>query len=78
MTLVRVCMLSFSHVLLFDTLWTVAHLAPLSMGFSRQGYWRGLPFSPPGVLPDPRIQPTSPVSPALLADSLPLSHIRLG
>ena len=78
MTLVRVCMLSFSHVLLFDTLWTVAHQAPLSMGFSRQGYWRGLPFSPPGVLPDPRIQPTSPVSPALLADSLPLSHIRLG
>ena len=34
----------------FVTLWTVAHQAPLSMGFSRQEYWSGLPFPPPGVL----------------------------
>ena len=42
-----------SRVLLFVTPWTVAHQAPLSMGFSRQEYWSGLPFSPPGGLPDP-------------------------
>ena len=44
------------------------------MGFARQGYWSGLPFSPPGDLPDPGIElvsPISPVSPALQADSLP-------
>ena len=49
----------------------VARQAPLSMGFSRQEYWSGLPFPPPGDLPDPGIEPTSP---ALQADSLPLSH----
>ena len=38
MTLVRVCVLSFSHILLFDTLWAIARQAPLSMGFSRQEY----------------------------------------
>ena len=53
----------FSHVRLFATPWTVAHQAPLSMGFSRQGFWSGLPFPPPGE--DPGIKPTSPVSPAL-------------
>ena len=43
------CMIShFSHVLLFITLWTVSHQAPLSMGFSRQEYWSGLPCPPPG------------------------------
>ena len=47
------------------TPWTVAHQAPLSMGFSRQEYWRGLPLPSPGDLPDPRIEPPSPVSPAL-------------
>ena len=48
------CVLShFSHVQFFVTLWTVAHQAPLSMGFSRQEYWSGLPRSPPGDLPDP-------------------------
>ena len=47
------------------TPWTVAHLAPLSMGFSRQEYWSELPFPTPGVLSDPRIEPASPVSPAL-------------
>ena len=50
------------------TPWTVAHKAPLSMGFSRQEYWSGLPFPSPGDLPDPRIKPGSP---ALQADALP-------
>ena len=49
------------------TLWTVAHQAPLSMGFSRYEYWSGLPFSSPGDLPNPEIEPRSP---ALQADSL--------
>ena len=44
------CMLShFSHVQLFETPWAVAYQAPLSMRFSKQGYWRGLPFPSPGV-----------------------------
>ena len=47
----------FSHVLLYVTLWTAAHQAPLSVGFSRQVYWRGLPRSPSGDLPDPGIEP---------------------
>ena len=64
----------FSRVQLFVRLWTVARQAPLSMGFSRQEYWNGLPRPPPGDLPDPGIEPTSPVAPALQADSLPLSH----
>ena len=55
----------FNHVQLFATLWTVAHQAPLSMGFSRQEFWSGLPFPPPGDLPDPGIKPTPPASPAL-------------
>ena len=55
-------------VRLFATLWTVALQAPLSMGFSRQEYWSGLPFPSPGDLPDPRIKLRSPV---LQADSLP-------
>ena len=46
-------------------LWTVAHHAPLSLGFSRQEYWSALPFPPPGDLPDPGIEPMSPISPAL-------------
>ena len=45
--------------------WTVAHLAPLSMGFSRQEYWSRFPFPPPGDLPDPGIEPASLASPAL-------------
>ena len=56
----------FSHVQLFATPWTVACQAPLSMGFSRQRYL--LPFPPPGDLPDPGIEPTSPVSPALAGE----------
>ena len=54
-----------SPVQLFVALWTVARQAPLSMGFPRQEYWSGLPFPPPGDLPDPGIQPASLASPAL-------------
>ena len=57
--------LRFSHVQLFATLWTVARQAPLSVGFSRQEYWSGLPCSLPGDLPDPGIEPTSLISLAL-------------
>ena len=53
------------------TLRTVACQAPLSEGFSRQEYWSGLPFPPPGGLPDPGIEPASP---ALQVDSLLLNH----
>ena len=59
---------SLSHVGLFVILWTVAHQASPSMGFSRQEHWRGLPFPSPGDLPDPGIKPGSP---ALQADALP-------
>ena len=45
------------------TLWTVACQAPLSLGFSRQEYWSGLPCPPAGDLPDPGIKPASPMSP---------------
>ena len=48
--------------------WTVAYQAPVSMGFSRQEYWSGLPFPSPGDLPNSRIEPRSP---ALQADILP-------
>ena len=47
------------------TLWTAVWQSPLSMGFSRQEYWSGLPFSPPGDLPNPGIEPVSLMSPAL-------------
>ena len=56
------------------TLQAVARQAPLSMGFSRQENWSGLPCPPPGDLPDPGIEPATPVALALKADSLPLSH----
>ena len=60
------CVLShFSHVQLFATSWTVAHPAPLSMRFSRHGYWSGLPCPPQGDLPDPGIKPFSQSNPAL-------------
>ena len=55
----------FSHVRLSVTPWTVVRQAPLSMGFSRQEDWSGLPCPPPGDLLDPGIEPTSPMSPAL-------------
>ena len=54
-----------SHVWLFVTLWTVAGQGPLSMKFSRQEYYSGLPCSPPGDLPNPGIKPSSLTSPAL-------------
>ena len=56
----------FSHIGLFVTPWTVAHQAPLSMGFSRQEYWSGLPCPPPDDLPDPGMEPKSLVSPVLV------------
>ena len=59
---------SLSCIQLFVTPWTVAHQASLSMGFSRQEYWSGLPFPPPGDIPNPGIKPRSP---ALQADALP-------
>jgi len=58
---------SLSRVRLFATPWTVAYQASLSMGFSRQEYWSGLPFPSPGDLPDPGIEPGSPT---LEADTL--------
>ena len=57
-----------SRVQLVATPWTVAHQAPLPMGFSRQEFWRGLPFPSPGHLPNPGIKPGSPT---LQVDSLP-------
>ena len=63
------CVLShFSHVRLFVTLWTVARQVPLSMGVSKEEYWSGLPCSPPGDIPDPGIEHTSPMSPALAGE----------
>ena len=56
---------SVRGVRLFLTLRTVACQAPLSMGFPRQVYWSGVPFPPPGDLPDPGMEPESPASPAL-------------
>ena len=67
---------AFSHVQLFATLWTVAHQAALSIGFTRQEYWSGLQSPPAEDLPNPGIEPASPVAPTLQADSLPLSHWR--
>ena len=64
---VKVKVKLLSRVRLFATPWTVAHQAPLSMGFSRQEYWSGLPFPSIWDLPSPRIEPRSP---ALQADSL--------
>ena len=61
-------MKSLSRVRLSGTLWTVAPQAPLSMGFSRQEYWSGLPFPSSGDLPGPGIEPRFP---ALQADALP-------
>ena len=49
---------SLSRVQFFGTRWTVAYQAPLTMGFSRQEYWSGLPGTPPGDLPNPGIKPS--------------------
>ena len=67
-----VCAKSLSRVWLCATPWTIAPQAPLSVEFSRQEYWSGLPFPPPGDLPNPGFKPESPT---LQADSLPLSHL---
>ena len=61
----------FNRVRFVVTPWTAACQAPLSTRFSKQEYWSELPCPPPGILPDPGIELASPVSPALLADSLP-------
>ena len=55
----------FSRVQLCETPWTVAHQAPLSMGFSRQEHWSGLPCPAPGDLLDPEIEPMTLMPPAL-------------
>ena len=65
---VCVCAQLLSHIQLSATPWIVAHQAPLSMGFSRQKHWNGLPFSSPGDLPNPGIEPPSLVSPALAGE----------
>ena len=59
------CYSQLSHARLFVTLWTIAHQAPLSMGFSGQEYWSGLPCSLLGNLPNPGVKPTFFMSPAL-------------
>ena len=59
------CACVLSRVRLFVTPWTVDHQAPLSMGFSRQEYWTGLPCPPPGDLPNPEMEPMSLISLAL-------------
>ena len=58
--LLLLCMLNRAR--LFETPGTIASQAPLSVGFSRQEYWSGLPFSPPGDLPNPGMEPVSPLS----------------
>ncbi|CAN0422301.1 unnamed protein product [Rangifer tarandus platyrhynchus] len=85
------CVLShFSHLRLFATLWAVAHQAPLSVEFSRQEHWSGLPHPPPGDLPNLGIKPESHVSCisrwvlyhtchlGSLGSNLSLSYSRLG
>ena len=69
------CAYTLGHVGLFVTPRTIARQAPLSVGFFRQEYWSGLPFLPPGDLPDSETELTSPEAPALQVDSLPLSHL---
>ena len=64
---VCVCVKSLSRLRFFATPWTVACQDPLSMGFSRQEYWSGLPLPSPGDLPNPGIEPGSP---ALQANAL--------
>ena len=67
-----VCVLSpFSHVRLCAIPWIVAFQASLSMEFSRQEYWSGLPFPPPEDLPHPRIEHRSPTSPGLTSGFFP-------
>ena len=60
---------TYTHTHTHCNPWTIAHQPPQSMGFFRQEYWSGLPFTPPGDLPDSGIKPASPMSPALQVDS---------
>ena len=62
---ISLCAKTLSCVRFLATPWTVAHQPPLSMRLSQQEYWSGLPFPPPGDLPDPSIKPKPPASPAL-------------
>ena len=66
----------YSHAQLFVTLWTEARRAPLTTGFSRQEYWRGLPCPPPGDRPDPGIKPSPLKAPALAGGLFPTSATR--
>ena len=66
-----VCAQLLRHVQLYDPM-VIAHQAPLSMEFSRQEHWSGLPFPSPGDIPNPGIKT---LSPALQVGSLPLSHL---
>ena len=68
---VKVKVKSLSRVRLFATPWTAAFQVPLSMGFSREEFWSGLPFPSPGDLPDSGIEPGSP---ALQVNALPSNH----
>ena len=60
MVVVVMVVKSLGRVRLFATPWTAAYQVPLSMGFSRQEYWSGLPFTSPGDLPNPGIEPGCP------------------
>ena len=73
------CCCCFSHKIMSDSFapsWTVVRQTSLSIVLFRWEYWSGLPFLPLGDLPDPGMEPTSPVSPALQADSLPYEPFR--
>ena len=67
------CMHVSQSAWLSVTPWTIARQAPLSVGFSRQGYWCGLPFPTPGDLPDPEIEPATLTSPVLAGRLLTIS-----
>ena len=72
----KLLLLLFSHQVESDSSvipWTIAHQAPLSMGFPRQDHWSGLLFPSPGYIPDPRIKP---MPPDWQAGSLPLSYLK--
>ena len=60
---------------IFATPWTIACKAPLSLGCSSQEYWSGLPFPPPGDLPNPGIEHLSPMCPALAGRFFTMSHL---
>ena len=74
MTVTQLCLSDPMSDCVFVTPWTAACHAPLSMRFSRQEYWGGMPCPSSGDLTDPGIEPTYPLAPALQADSLPVGH----